>query len=97
MGARVFVLQLFARTALLLAWSLVAWGALLVLVTLAHAMGEGPGPALGRLLPSRGDSLWAWLNALSAALAVGVGLLAGGRVAWSRRASSSGGARPDSP
>ena len=52
MGARVFVVQWLARTALLLLWSLAAWGALLLLLTLVDAVGEGLGPALARLLPA---------------------------------------------
>jgi hypothetical protein len=82
MSARAFALQSIVRTALLLFWSLVAWGALLLLVTLLDVAGEGVRPALARLLPSRGASTWAWLNALSVALALGVGLVAGGLFAW---------------
>ena len=84
MNARAFALQWLLRAALLLLWSYVAWGALLLLVTLFDAAGEGVRPALARLLPSPGASAWAWLNALSAALAMGVGLVAGGLVAWRR-------------
>ena len=86
MSARFFAVQWLARTALLLLWSLVAWGALLVLLTLVDAVGEGPGPALARLLPADGASVWAWLNALSVMLALAVGLVGAG-IAWSRRAS----------
>ena len=70
-----------------LLWSLVAWGALLVFLTLVDAVGEGPGPALARLLPAGGASVWAWLNALSMMLALAVGLVGAG-IAWSRRASA---------
>ena len=87
MGARVFVVQWLARTALLLLWSLAAWGALLLLLTLVDAVGEGPRPALARLLPARGASVWAWLNALTVMLALAVGLVVGG-IAWSRRGSA---------
>jgi hypothetical protein len=87
MSVRVFAVQWLARTALLLLWSLVAWGALLALVTLLDAVGEGPGPALARLLPAAGASVWAWLNALSVMLAFAVGLVGAG-LAWSRRANA---------
>ncbi len=83
MNARAFALQWLLRAALLLLWSLVAWGALLLLVTLFDVAGEGVRPALARLLPSAGASVWAWLNALSAALAMAVG-------SW-REGSSPGG------
>ena len=73
MSARAFVVQWLARTALLLLWSLVAWGALLLVLTLVDAVGEGPGPALARLLPARGASVWAWLNALSVGAGAGGG------------------------
>jgi hypothetical protein len=87
MRARTLVLQPLARAALLLLWSLVAWGALLVFLTLADAVGEGLGPALARLQPASGASGWAWLNALSMVLALVVGLVGAG-IAWSRRASA---------
>ena len=38
MTARAFALDWFVRTALLLLWSLVAWGALLLLLTLVGAV-----------------------------------------------------------
>ena len=85
--ARTLVLQPLARAALLMLWSLVAWGALLGLLTLVDAVGGGPGPALARLLPARGASVWAWLNALSVGLAVAVGLVGAG-LAWTRRGSA---------
>ncbi len=88
MGARDVLRQLLLRTLLMLLWSLVGWGALLLLLALVNAAGEGPGPALARLLPSRGSSIWAWLNGLSAALALAVGVLAGGYLAWARRLRS---------
>ncbi len=86
--ARVLVLEGLARTALLLLWSLVAWGALLLVLTVVDAVGGGLGPALARLLPGRGASVWAWLNTFAVALAVCVGLLAGGLLgsSWWRRA-----------
>ena len=84
MSARAFLAQWLARTALLLLWSLAAWGALLFVLTLVGAVGEGPGPAFARLLPARGASVWAWLNALSVGLAVVVGLVGAG-FAWTRR------------
>jgi hypothetical protein len=90
MSSRAFALQWLVRTALLLLWSLVAWGALLLLVTLLDVAGEGVRPGLARLLPSRGASAWAWLNALSAALAMGMGVVAGGLFAWGRRRKAEG-------
>ena len=86
--ARVLALEWLARTALLLLWSLVAWGALLLAMTLVDAVGEGVGPALARLLPGRGASVWAWLNTFAVALAVSAGLLTGGLLgsSWWRRA-----------
>ena len=87
MSARAFLAQWLARTALLLLWSLAAWGALLFVLTLVDAVGGGPGPALARLLPARGASVWAWLNALSVGLAMAVGLVGAG-LAWARRGSA---------
>ena len=87
MRARTLVLQPLARTALLILWSLVAWGALLLLLTLVDAVGEGPWPALARLVPASGASVWAWLNALSMMLALSVGLVGAG-IAWSRRTNA---------
>jgi hypothetical protein len=90
MNARAFSLQWLLRAALLILWSYVAWGALLLLVTLFDVAGEGVRPALARLLPSPGASVWAWLNALSAVLAMAVGLVAGGLFAWGRRGRAGG-------
>lgn len=81
-----------ARSALLVLWALVAWGGLLLLGVLGHAVTEGPRPALARLLPSPGTSAWGWLNSLSAGLALAVGLVAAGVLLWrwrSRTASES--------
>jgi hypothetical protein len=89
-SARAFARQWFFRTALLLLWSLVGWGALLLLATIFDVAGEGVRPALARLVPLPGASAWAWLNALSAALAMAVGLVAGGLFAWGRRRKSRG-------
>ena len=85
-------LQLVARPLLLILWAFVAWGSLLLLVTLGNALRDGVGPALEQLLPARAASAWAWLNALSAALALAVWLVGAG-VYWSRRSS----AAPDGP
>jgi hypothetical protein len=57
---------------------LVAWGGLLLLVSLGDAVSEGVRPALARLLPSHDTSVWGWLNALCAGLAVAVGVIAAG-------------------
>jgi hypothetical protein len=88
-GHRV-ALQWLARTALLLLWSLVVWGVLLLLATLSHAVSDGPRPALARLLPAGGTSIWAWVNVLSMALALGVGLVTVGLLAWGRRGKTEG-------
>ncbi len=65
-------------------WALVVWGGVLLLVALGHAFGEGLRPALLRLLPAHGTSAWGWLNALSAGLALVVGIVAMGLWAWGR-------------
>jgi len=74
MGVRSVVLQALGRTAILLAWALVGWGALLVASALAHAFGEGPATAFARLMPSDA-SVWEWLGPLSVLLALGAGLV----------------------
>jgi hypothetical protein len=86
MSSRVVALRWLLRSAALVLWTLVLWGALLLFLTLLGAAGEGLRPALTRLLPSRGVSAWAWTNALSVALAVAVGLVAAGLFIWGRRA-----------
>jgi len=91
LSARVVVTRWLARTALLLLWSLVAWGALVLLASLGHVVEEGPGAALARLVPPAGASAWAWVNALSVALAVGVGVVAGGVWASGRARGGLGG------
>ncbi len=64
------------RGGLFAAWALAGWGTLLVLVTLVATWADGPVVALGRLVPSRGASLWAWLNSFSVLLALGAWLVA---------------------
>mgnify|MGYP003394005914 CR=1 FL=1 len=71
---RAAALQLVARPVLAMLWALVAWGSLLLLVTLWNAIGDGARPALAQLVPARDASAWAWLNALSAGLALAVWL-----------------------
>ena len=88
MRARVVVTQSLARAAVLVLWTLALWGALLLLAFLLEVAGEGLRPALGRLRPARGASVWAWLNAGSVALALVVAAAAGGRRAWGKRARS---------
>jgi hypothetical protein len=78
MSARALVLRWLGRTALLLAWSLVVWGALLDLVTLLAVASEGPGPALARVVPPPDASLWVWANLASMVLAPAVGLAGAG-------------------
>jgi hypothetical protein len=76
------------RSALLILWALVAWGGLLLLLAIGHAFDEGLRPALARLLPAHASSAWGWLNALSAGLALAVGMAAAGLWAWGRLAGS---------
>lgn len=85
-------LQLVARPVLVILWALVAWGSLLLLVTLHNAVRDGVGLALAQLVPARAASAWAWLNALSALLALGVWLVGSG-VYWARRSPVA----PDDP
>jgi hypothetical protein len=80
MGERSLVLQVLGRLALLLLWSLVGWGTLLLVSGLVNAIGEGPAAALARLLPTPGASIWAWLSSLSVLLALAAGLLVGALV-----------------
>ena len=80
-----------ARCALLVAWSLVVWGGLLLLVSLGHAASEGVRPALALLLPSPGTSAWGWLNSLSAGLALAVGVVMVGVWVWGRVSASKSG------
>jgi hypothetical protein len=77
-----------ARAVLLILWSLVTWGALLLVVTFTRVIGEGFRPAVAHLLPPRGASAWAWLNTLSAALALAVAVVAGGLLASTRGSRS---------
>ena len=70
-------LRALARPALLALWALALWGTLLLLVAAFGAVVDGPRTTLARLLPARGASLWAWINAVSAVLALvawGVGI-----------------------
>lgn len=85
MSARALVASWLGRAALLAFWSLVAWGALLLFLTLADAAAEGVSPALARLVPPQGASLWAWVNGISVGLAIAVGLIAAGLVLSARR------------
>jgi hypothetical protein len=91
MRTRSLLLQALARVALLLVVALVAWGALLILSALVSAASEGLKPALGRLVPSRGASAWAWLGLLSSLLALAVGLVGAALLFAGRRL---GGIRP---
>ncbi len=63
----------------------------MLLVSLGHAVSEGVGPALARLLPSPGTSAWGWLNALSAGLALAVGGVMAGVWVWGRVSASRSG------
>jgi hypothetical protein len=76
---------------LLALWALVVWGSLLLLVSLGHAVSEGVRPAVARLLPTQETSAWGWINALSAGLALAVGVVVGGVWAWGRGSGSKAG------
>jgi len=67
------------RPAVFVLLSLLLWGTLLLLVAAVNAFGEGVRPVVVRLLPARGASLWTWVNAGCAALAL---------VAWALVASA---------
>ncbi len=73
---------------MLLAWALVLWGGLLLLVSIDDVLREGVRPVLARLLPAHGTSAWGWINAFSAGLAVCVGAAAAGVGLWGRVAVS---------
>ncbi len=73
-----------------MAWALVLWGGLLLLVSLGDVLTEGVRPVLARLLPAHGTSAWGWINAFSAGLALCVGVAAAGVWLWGRAASKSG-------
>ncbi len=85
MSARGVTLGFLARPALLAVWALVLWGSLLLAVALVELPIDGLRTVLARLVPRHGASAWAWLNLLTAALALFVWLLAGGVLLWSRR------------
>jgi hypothetical protein len=70
-------------------WALVAWGGLLLLLLLGHAVEGGLHAALAELRP--GASAWGWLNTLSAGLALAVGLVAAGVWVWGRLSGSKSG------
>ena len=76
------------RGGLFAAWALAGWGTLLLLVTLAGMVSDGPGVALARLVPSRGASLWTWLNSLSVLLALGAWLVALGLFLRARQSAA---------
>jgi hypothetical protein len=74
MRAHSLVLQALGRIVLLLLWCLAGWGTLLLVSALASAVAQGPAPAVARLLPAPGASIWGWLSSLSVLLALGAGL-----------------------
>jgi hypothetical protein len=76
------------RGGLFAAWALAGWGTFLLLVTLPGVLTEGPGVALGRLVPSGGAPLWTWLNSLSVLLALGAWLVALGLFLRARRSAA---------
>jgi len=84
MGVRSKLLGTLGRAAILLAWALVAWGALLAVSAAANAVGEGPGPAIARLLPGSDGSFWAWLGFVAVLLALASAIL-GAAIVVARR------------
>lgn len=78
-------LRFLARPALLAFWALVLWGTLLLGTAVVDAPSEGARAVLARFLPAHGASLWAWLNLMTAALALVVWLLLAGLLVWTRR------------
>ena len=72
------------RGSLFAVWALAGWGTLLLLATAFGALSDGPGIAVGRLLPSPGASLWGWLNGLSTLFALAAWTMAALLFAWSR-------------
>jgi len=74
-----------ARPVLLAFWAFVGWGSLLLLATAGAVLRQGLRPALLHLAPAPHDSVWTWVNSLSAALALVVWLVAAGLVLWVRR------------
>jgi hypothetical protein len=76
MRARAILTYSFGRFAFLLLWSLVAWGALLIASAVADSFSEGS-TAFARLVPTQEATVWGWLGALSVAVALTVGLIAG--------------------
>jgi hypothetical protein len=85
MGVRSKLLETLGRAAILLVWALAAWGALLVVSAAANAVGEGPGPAIARLLPDGDGSFWAWLGFVAVLLALASAILAAVIVVARRR------------
>ena len=84
------IVHWLVRGGLFAAWALAGWGTLLILVTLAGAVSDGPGVALGRLVPPRGASLWDWLNSFSVLLALGAWMVGLGLLVRARRSSVEG-------
>lgn len=89
-------LRALARPVLLAAWALVFWGTLLLAVAVFDVLGEGLVPVLARLLPARGASLWAWLNAVSCLLALAAWTVVAG-VLVVRRARDGADDEPSGP
>ncbi len=77
-------LRFFGRPALLAFWALVLWGTLLLGAAVFDAPSEGAQAVLARFVPPRGASLWAWLNPLTALLALLVWALVAGAFFRSR-------------
>lgn len=61
------------------------WGTLLLGSALLDVPGEGAPVVAARLLPGRGASVWAWLNALTVPLALLVWVSIGALFVRSRR------------
>ncbi len=85
MSTRGVALRFFGRPALLAFWALVLWGSLLLGLALVEIPIDGVRAVLARLVPGHDASAWAWINLLTAALALVVWLMAAGLLVWSRR------------
>jgi amino acid permease len=84
---RLAAARTLARSALLVLWALVLWGTLLIAAAALEVPTDGAATVAARVLPGRGASLWAWLNALAMMLAVFVWAAVATRLARGRRPS----------
>jgi len=84
------VYRALSRVAILLAWSLVLWGTLLLAATALHAVEGGLRQALLALvpvaIPGEDSSTWGWVNLAAVAMALVAWPLAAAVVLRLRRA-----------